>query len=219
MDLQRMQERVGLYSLLRILYTYPLQEAVLDAVAHLELPNASPLHPGLHEMQARLRADGARAVALDALNTEMTRLLEGPGLTPAPPYASYYLHRGQLMGPSAIAARHAYLEWQAVPAGPTHLPEDHVALELGFLAYLAELSVREGAVAQRALYASRTFLRQQLLPWLPRFCAALLSAATDPFFRGLARFTLAAVEADLAWLDEALAGLPVEITDATSTRC
>lgn len=218
MDLQRMQERTGLYSLLHALYTYPLQPAVLDAVVQLELPLASPESAGLSQMQARLRGNGVPPATLEALNTEMTRLLEGPGLTPAPPYASYYLNAGQLMGPPAAAARRTYLEWQVAPAGQAHLPEDHVALELGFLAYLAAQSVQEQDAGLQALEASRDFLRHQVMSWLPRFCAALSSAAADPFFSGLARFTQAAVEADLAWLEEALANLPAAADSSTLPR-
>lgn len=201
MDRQRLQERVGLYSLLHALYSYPLQEPVLEAVARLKITPASPLAPGLAQMQARLQSNGSRPATLEALNTEMTRLLEGPGLTPAPPYASYYLHGGQLMGPAAVAARRVYLDWQVVPAGGVRLPDDHIALELGFLAHLAERTAEGGPEAEKALRASHEFIRQHLLPWLPRFCAALGDASTDPFFAGLAGFTQAAVEADLEWLN------------------
>jgi len=209
MDQQRLQERVGLYSLLRALYSYPLQEVVLEAVASLEITPASPLATspsspsghGLAQMQARLQSNGSLPAALEGLNTEMTRLLEGPGLTPAPPYASYYLHGGQLMGPAAVAVRQLYLDWQVVPAGDTRLPDDHIALELGFLAYLAERAAEGGPEAEKALRRSHDFIRQHLLPWLPRFCAALGSASTDPFFTGLAGFTQAVVEADLDWLN------------------
>jgi len=210
MDQQRLQERVGLYSLLHALYTYPLREPVLEAVAHLELEPASPLAPGLSQMQAHLQSNGVMPAAIEALNTEMTRLLEGPGLTPAPPYASYYLHGGQLMGPAAVAIRQVYLDWQVVPAGDVRLPDDHIALELGFLAHLAERAVRAEADTTAALNASRKFIQQHLLPWLPHFCAALSSASTDPFFTGLASFTQAAVEADLEWLTTVFAENAIE---------
>lgn len=201
MDKQLLPERVGLYSLLRALYTYPLTQTVLDAVSQLQVALDSPLAARLLQMQTALRANAQPASTLDELNIEMTRLLEGPGLTPAPPYASYYLNNGQLMGPTATAARHFYLQWHAVPTGETRLPDDHIALELGFVAHLAQLAV-EGD--KTALAASRDFLHRHLLPWLPRFCDTLAKSSRVLFFAGLAHLTQAAVQADLAWLDQIL---------------
>jgi len=208
MNTPYLHERVGLYSLLRTLYTYPLSEPVLKAVAGLAVAPDSPLAPGLREMQARLRGNGAVREALSALNVEMTRLLEGPGATPAPPYASYYLHGGRLVGPAAVAARQAYLRWQVVPAGETRLPDDHIALELGFLAHLARTAAeaQDEARARAALQASREFIRGHLEPWLSPFCTALAEASRDSFFRGLAHLTAAAVQADLEWLNAVLDG-------------
>lgn len=202
MDKQLLSERVGLYSLLRALYTYPLTQTVLDAVAQLQVEPESPLAAGVEQMQTALRA-----ATLDELNIEMTRLMEGPGLTPAPPYASYYLNNRQLMGPSAVAARQVYLQWQAVPAAETRLPDDHIALELGFMAHLAQRAV-DGD--KTALVAARDFLRQHLLPWLPRFCDALAKAGPASFFSGLAHLTRTAVQADQAWLDQILTETTVE---------
>lgn len=210
MDQQLLPERVGLYSLLRALYTYPLTETVLNAVSQLQVMPDSPLAAGLLQMQSALRTNGQPAATLDELNIEMTRLLEGPGLTPAPPYASYYLNNGQLMGPTAVAARQVYLQWQAVPTGETRLPDDHIALELGFMAHLAQLAV-EGD--KTALTASRDFLRQHLLPWLPRFCDTLVKSSHILFFTGLAHLTQAAVQADLAWLDQILTETFTETVD------
>ncbi len=184
------------------MYTYPLTQPLLEAVASLVGESDSPLAAGLSKMQARLQANDSQTAAAEALNTEMTRLLEGPGLTPAPPFASYYLHDGQLMEPAAVAARRVYLNWHVLPDSEVCLPDDHIALELGFLAHLARLATEAESDADRiaALNGSRSFIRNHLQPWLPRFSAALAEGSTDPFFVGLAGLTSAAVEADLEWL-------------------
>ncbi|HXF70549.1 MAG TPA: molecular chaperone TorD family protein [Thermoflexus sp.] len=203
---QELQAREGLYSLLRALFSYPLTEPVLDAVASLAIAPGSPLASGLERMQARLRERPDRSALLEDLNIEMTRLMEGPGHVPAPPYASFYLCGGQLMGPPAIAARQIYLTWQAAPEAGWHLPADHIALELGFLAYLARRARQapDPEERARALQASRDFLQQHVWSWVPRFCQALMEASTDPFFRGLAELTQEAVRLDLQWLEELL---------------
>lgn len=185
-------ERVGLYSLLRALYTYPLTETLLVDVAGLTLPPDSSLCEALEKMQT--------SVDVAALNLEMTRLFEGPGRTPAPPYASYYLHGKQLMGPAAITARNTYLSWQAWPETDETVPADHLALELGFMAYLAELACTSKHDRLGALGASYQFLKEQIMPWLPRFSQAVLKATDVSFFTGLIAFTQAAMQSDLHWL-------------------
>lgn len=218
MDRRTLQERVGLYSLLRSLYRFPLTESLIAAVAELKVACDSPLAASLRQMQAPLHSDGSRAAMLGSLNVEMTRLLEGPGLTPAPPYASYYLHGGQLMGPEAVAARRVYLKWKGLPDGQTRLPDDHLSLELGFLALLADPTIRPGTDTVAALVGSRDFIQRHLLPWLPRFCDRMATVSKDPFFIGLAHFTQTAVESDLNWLTAALAESAIETTDFTSSR-
>jgi len=200
-----------LYSLLRTLYTYPLTETGLQAVSQLQVASDSPLAAGLLRMQTALHTDEQPAVTLDELNIEMTRLLEGPGLTPAPPYAAYYLNDKQLMGAATIAARKFYLAWQAVPDSTICLPDDHLALELGFMAHLAQLAA-EGN--ETALIASRDFLRHHLLPWIPQFCTALAGDGNNLFFIGLAYFTQSAIQADLDWLDRILTETTTETVGA-----
>lgn len=197
-------ERAGLYELLRRLYEYPLTGDLLRALETLEVAPDSPLAESLLMMQHHLRRQGEGAEAVEALNVEMTRLFEGPGRPVAPPYASFYLHQGQLMGPAAQAARRVYLQQQVLPAGGAHLPDDHLALELGFLAYLADAAVSDPAAAASILSTSQLFLREHLSPWLSRFTSTVRSGSEHRFFNGLARFTEQAIAADLEWLADVL---------------
>ncbi len=204
---QELRAREGLYSLLRALFSYPLTDEALKAVEGLTIMPGSPLAPGLERMRARLQEPADRQALVETLNVEMTRLLEGPGRVPAPPFASFYLHGGQLLGPPALAARQFYLAWQAVPETDWQMPADHVALELGFLAYLARRARQAPSPEERAraLRASRDFLQRHVWTWLPSFCQALREASTDPFFTGLAEFAQEGVQLDLQWLEEILA--------------
>ena len=198
-DLDLLQERAALYRLLVALYEYPLTADLLTAVSQLHTAPDSPLAVGLLPMQTYLAESGDN---LETLNVEMTRLLEGPGQPAAPPYASYYLFGGRLMGPPAQAARQAYLAWNVWPGSQIRLPDDHISFELGFLAYLAEQAADAVTESDRAaaLLASQTFMQKQVRPWLSRFCAALIEVSDNAFFVGLARLTKTAVAADLEWL-------------------
>lgn len=214
LDTRTLQERVGLYSLLRALYTYPLTAELLTAVSDLDVPDTSPLAEPLAQIRRRIQeimgGNGHGQVALsrlvDRLNVEMTGLLEGPGAPAAPPYASYYLNDKRLMGPEAVAVRRLYAQWQVVPDLPISIPPDHVALEFGFLAYLAQRAAKAKDEDERraALTASHEFLIRHVRPWLLRFLHTLHAAAKDDFFRQLATLTQAAVNEDIHWLTDTL---------------
>lgn len=204
------ETRIGLYSLLSALYKYPLHEETLAGVENLAVDADSPLASGLQSMQARLKAgrtgngsSGETNALLDELNIEMTRLIEGPGMPAVPPFASYYLNNKQLMGTPAIEARRLYLEWQVIPEGEARLPDDHISLEMGFLAHLAQEALRAENETNRLtlLSASREFIQNHLKPWLPSFIAAHAKVEVDVFFIGLTHLLQEVVEADLVWLD------------------
>lgn len=203
MDQPELENRVGLYKFLHALYTYPLNEALLEVLLELALEADSPLADRIAEMQSCLRGSRTLKEAAERLNIEMTRLFEGPGLPIAPPYASYYLNDKQLMGPSAVAARQFYLQWRAVPDSEINLPDDHIALELGFLAHLAQQALLADSEIDKLslLAASRGFIQDHLNPWLPSFIAAQTKVEVDAFFIGLAQLLRETVEADLIWLN------------------
>ena len=214
MDENELKARIGLYSLLRALYTYPLTENLLITVANLDLPHTSILAPPVALMRRRITEKGGsnghgiktRAQLVEHLNVEMTRLMEGPGAPLAPPYASYYLHHGQLMGPEAVAVRRFYVQWEAMPVEGERIPADHIALELGFLAHLAQRAWEsEGAGRNALLDAHLRFLKRHLLTWLPAFLRAMRTPARDDFFIALADFTETATKQDVHWLENALA--------------
>ncbi len=194
-----LETRLILYRLLAALYRYPLQKEMLEALCSLSWEQDDAVAEALRQVQSALDMSLSEAT-LERLNVEMTRLMEGPGLTPAVPYASYYLNRQQLMGPAAQATRRFYLSWGVVPEQGT-IPPDHIALQLGFLSFLAEQTLKEEK-REDALRASFIFLRDHLLPWLPQFCAALESNAREPFFGALSRFTRQVVMIDEEWLRE-----------------
>ena len=198
---QPLEVRPSLYALLSRLFTYPLDAEVLSLVAGITFDEspaelAAGLGPALMQMQSAL-ADGSSLPDLvEALNCESTRLFEGPGRPVAPPFGSFYLNGQQLMGPETVAVGRAYLEAQLLPERNGNAPSDHLVLELGFMAALAETE------SPGMLVASRDFLTRHLLKWVPAWRADVLAAAPHPFFTGLVDFTQAMLEADLAWLDE-----------------
>ena len=190
-----LEARLVLYRLLAALYRYPLTAQKLSALQSLQAEGESAAAQAVRELQ-----QAADNLSLEHLNVEMTRLLEGPGVTPAVPYASYYLNGKQLMGAAAQAAHRLYLEHGVEPEQGS-IPPDHIALELGFLSVLAERALTDAAPAA-ALEASLLFVREHLQPWLTLFCAALETGSREPFFAALAEATQQFVDEDEAWLQE-----------------
>ena len=194
-DADFLHARAPLYDLLARLYTYPLDSPALDAVMTVRVDDApAALSDALAVMQARIAAAEDRDAFVEALNVEATRLFEGPGQPIAPPFGSFYLNDGQLMGPAAIAVRSAYLARNVRPRDDGRVPPDHLALELGFMALMAREDTAHG------LTDSAVFLREHLLTWVPRWSATVVAASAHPFFVGLVNLTLALLQTDAAGL-------------------
>ncbi len=183
----------GLWGLLSELYTYPLSREKLTLLSGLVSEDKS-----LGRALAVLRNALADVTDWDRLaedlNVEYTRLFEGPGNIPAPPYASFYLNGGLLMGPETVAVRSTYLEWNVAPVQLGRIPDDHIALELAFMSHLckearAALISGDDTRSQSLLDAQRRFLRDHLLTWLPRLSAAVASAEPHRFLAELAKAT------------------------------
>ncbi len=200
LDQEILSDRVGIYSLLRTLYSYPISKTSLDYISNLEADKNLSFQDGLKKMQSSLQHEQHLNEILDRLNIEMTQLLEGPGLPKAPPFASFYLNNKMLMGPSAVSARNFYLKWLVVPSSnEINIPSDHIALELGFMAHLGQ-RMMEGD--EKALLASKDFINQNLVTWVNKFCDTLSLATSNEFYKGLADVTKTVVQNDVLMLDE-----------------
>ncbi len=82
-------------------------------------------------------------------------------------------------------------------------PEDHIAVELSFMAHLAEkmASALEADMiddAKRYLGFQKRFLDEHLARWTPQLCADILKAARIDFYRGVAMITRGFVSMDLS---------------------
>jgi DMSO reductase family type II enzyme chaperone len=134
---------------------------------------------------------GQTEQALCTLEVEFNRLFVGPGRPQAPPYESFYRDKwGLVMGPSARDVERRYAEAGLALAPDHHDLPDHVATELGFMAYLAmqEAEARDGD-RQTWLRRERLFLRDHLSVWLPLFCRRVKEASRHPFYTALAELT------------------------------
>jgi DMSO reductase family type II enzyme chaperone len=171
--------------------------------------NAASLERKADEAVGSLEIFGDHAdQALLALEMAYNRLFVGPGRPQAPPYESFYRDRwGLLMGPPARDVERRYAE-AGLAMAPDHrdLP-DHVATELGFMAYLA-LQEAEARDEERRAWQERerSFLRDHLSVWLPHFCRRVKEAGQHPFYTALAELTETFVSLDVERLADRQTG-------------
>ncbi|MEW6524869.1 MAG: molecular chaperone TorD family protein [Bacillota bacterium] len=135
---------------------------------------------------------GAVDKAREELQLEYARLFLTPG--GLYPYESMYLGKeGHLMDEPYEQVRRFYLEQgTAVAPGQLH-PEDHLAVELGFLAHLW---------SQDQVEAYYRFCRQHVLAWVPRCMEDLKAKTRSGWYQALADLVLAVLEIEAGTLLE-----------------
>ncbi|MDD5205736.1 MAG: molecular chaperone TorD family protein [Desulfobacterales bacterium] len=114
---------------------------------------------------------------LELLQAEYVRLfINALPETPCPPYGSFYLE-GTLMGDTTIRLRDLY----AGHGFHTEEMEDHISVELEFLALLSMASKQEG------VGESLDFLLGHLRSWTPAFLEDIEKADQGGFFGELSK--------------------------------
>lgn len=162
-----------------------------------------PLKNRLREMVAALEGASPEALAV-----EHARLFAGLGESygPAPPFESVNAGipaQGDAIPSMVDAYRAAGFDRIDVPA----VPQDHIAVELRFMALLAaqESAVRDandiGSV-RALLTQQQQFLAHHLLSWAPIYCERIAGEAREPFFAAVARLTVEVLALDRDNLDD-----------------
>lgn len=132
---------------------------------------------------------------LDEIQGDHFQLFIGSGMPMAPPWGSFYrTAEGLMVSRHTLEVRSFYERFGLVSERTEREPEDHVGLELEFMACLCEMygeCLRKGDEPGAAvtLGAQRDFLDEHLLPWVLRFCEQVRCAAWTDLFRGIARLT------------------------------
>lgn len=128
-----------------------------------------------------------------SLRGDYARLFQGPGKLLAAPWESAQMtaERQLFQGPT-LQVRGWYRRFGLEAARLHTEPDDHIGLELSFLAHLAQLGLE--ALAQgdeprlnETLSAQRDFLKAHPLRWTPLWCEQVERHARTDFFRGVAR--------------------------------
>lgn len=130
---------------------------------------------------------------------EFNRLFIGPESPPAPPYESVYRTDERLvMQQSTLDVRKWYQAEKLNSSSPSNEPDDFIATELEFAAYLLSCALElyqqnQGAQALDYIQKYNAFWRGHLGLWLPGFVYAVSSSTTSEVFKVLGEILILTV--------------------------
>jgi len=196
-----MSRQASTYSLLSRLYRVEVDQELLDSMRKMnfELPG-DPELDDIREGYCLWRGYLAKTTeqTLTDLAVDYVRTFIGAGRSAkeaAYPYESIYTSPDRLLMQEArdeVLSLYRAEEISRVES--FNEPEDHIALELEFMAVLCERaapSLREGDTGHALGYLKKQtlFLTEHLLNWTPVFCADVVKFAREDLYRGLAMVT------------------------------
>lgn len=139
---------------------------------------------------------------LERVGEEYARIFVGPAALPAPPWESVYRdNKRMLMTATTLSVREHYRAYGYEAQKVLQVPDDHLAIELDFLAALAQEALNACAAgdaeeAESAFEAGGAFLRAHLALWVGDFAADLRARGGSPFYSAVADALCAFVAAD-----------------------
>ena len=125
---------------------------------------------------------------LEDVKAEYMHLFVGPDKLVAPPWESVYRGEdGMLFQKVTLEVREIYRGFGLLPEGYPHVADDSLALELAFMAKLAERALEdlhnEDEVGLcRLIESSEEFLSRHLLLWIPKFLERMHKAQTQVLY-------------------------------------
>jgi anaerobic sulfite reductase subunit A len=192
--LSRVYEREVTLDLLKELSA---EKGPLLQMANLNDLGEGSLREGFQELIGYLRGLGGRDMtqAKLELDVEYANLFLGVIGKPPHPSESVYSSSEHLV--MQKVRDDVLFEYRKVGVDKVNEftePEDHIALELQFMAYLcsktAEALVKgDSAKAVDCLEIQKTFLEKHLAVWVPKLTKDILESGTVDFYRGAAKIT------------------------------
>ena len=152
---------------------------------------------GLDALQtwAEVNRGGMTHEAIEALQSDYTHLFIGPGKVLAAPWESIYFNDDRLVfQEQTLEVRSWYRRFGLEPEKLYSEPDDHIGLELAFLAHLARRGLRALEEGDRETFdellrSQRAFLHAHPLKWVGPWCAQVEEHAATGFYRGIALLT------------------------------
>ena len=192
----------------RMFQDWPFPSAADDAVAGLALLTAV--------------CERWEPAMLGRLTWDFNRLFVGPGEMRAAPWESVYRSKTKLTFQEPTLAVRALYERFGFESPTIHRePDDHLALELDFLAALSGLAAEAAAQGNgerlvTCVEAQQAFLEEHLLAWAPRCLAFVVEHAETDYYRGAARLALGSLAESARLCDLPAPAVPDEVEPAAA---
>lgn len=211
LELQAVLEgRQTVYRMLGSLFRTEVTPQTLEALRARPFPadeNDETLASAAIELNAAAAA--LTPADLDELAADYARTFLSAGVADgraAFPFESVYTSPEKLVMQDAYEAVHRLLCAEGVAPEEPDLYDDHLGIELAFMAHLAGKTARALAQmrsedAEKGLDEEKAFLAAHLLNWTGKFFKDLDEVAASRFYRALGRYTSAWLEADRRWLE------------------
>jgi len=224
-----MSNRENIYRFIGRLYKIETDQAMLTQLAGISFPSQcaeDELNEGYRMMENSLRQLGPDA--LTVLAVDYAKVFLGAGiaeLTAAYPYESVYTSPGRLiMQEARDKVMEIYRAKGLEKSDSLDLPEDHIALELEFMAFLCQESRRAYAAqswtaAAASLVEQKEFLAQHLLNWVSAFCADIQKNAETSFYQALAKITNGFLRMEQGMVEDLLEEATEEIAELQADDC
>lgn len=193
---------VLLFSLLgKILYEVPAREwlqPLIDNEVFTEAPFAETqpdVTAGLDLLAAWCHTYSHTNPSQDVLKeiqVDYTNLFTGMRKHPIAPWESVYFNEERLVFQEQTRdVRAWYRRYGLEVLNVQKEPDDHIGLEMMFVAHLAQLGLsaldaEDDLQFTQMLTAQRDFLSKHLFLWAPLWCEQMLEFAQTDFYRGLA---------------------------------
>lgn len=175
-------------------FVHEMKKDYMDAV--VKDPQAWDFHESAAKgagMIADWLADGVQEDKEETAAADFARAFLGAGVVnqiAAYPFESVYTSPIRLVMQDAYeAARQLYHKHGFIKSEDCDLHEDHIALEIQFLAHLcdraADCFARDDLTqACEVLRLQKDFVEKHILNWVPRFCEDVRACPVSPFYKG-----------------------------------
>ena len=153
------------------------------------------------------------SAAFSDLETDYLNLFIGAGKVLAPPWESVYSSEERLVfQEETLQVRAWYRRYGLQSEQLYHEPDDHIGLELSFLAHLAQLALQASEQNDETRFAKilrdqQAFLTEHPLRWTQTWCDLVDEHARTDFYRGVALLVNGALRETNGFLQDAVAQL------------
>lgn len=185
-----------------------VSEALIEASDLLEISLEPDFQAGrklLRTFFEQIRQEDDEGVIEDLARCYASLFLGVGSKTVSPCESIYRSESRALFQSTHFEVQQAYREIGMAKNEDYHEPDDHIAVELSYMARLCELTQEAvGENPQRPVHylrLQRDFLETHLLPWIPNFSQDLIEATHSPFYRAMAHLLNGYIKVDNQLVD------------------